>query len=84
MEEEGEGEEGYEYSGYDPPASLAEITAYVEENDLNVDPERFFYRYGAVGWVGSDGKPIIRWKPLIRRWSDKEWFDWRSFRKQNC
>ena len=86
-EEEAEGEEegveGDYYVVYDPPACLAEITAYVEENDLNVDPKSFIDYYTSIGWVGSDGKAIIRWKPLVRKWSIDERNDYRSRRRQN-
>lgn len=51
------------------PPTIEEVTAYVKEKDLKIDPERFCDYYEANGWVQGKGKPIKDWKAAARNWS---------------
>ena len=52
------------------PLSAGVVSAFVSEENLDVDPEAFWNYYEAVGWeVG--GKPVRNWKALCRTWDGK-------------
>lgn len=51
------------------PPTIEEVTAYIKEKDLKIDPERFCDYYEANGWVQGKGKPIKDWKAAARNWS---------------
>lgn len=47
--------------------TLEEVSAYVKERNSDIDPERFFDAYEAVGWV-VHGDPVTDWRALLRKW----------------
>lgn len=52
------------------PLSVEEVSAFVQEETLAVDPNAFWNYYEAVGWtVGK--KPVRDWKALCRTWDGK-------------
>ena len=49
------------------PPTLEEVTAYCQERNNNVDPERWFNYYTSNGWkVGRN--PMKDWKAAVRTW----------------
>lgn len=63
-----------EGNGGTTPPTRAEVSAYIEEKGLQVDPDRFVDYYESVGWE-VNGKPMRSWKAACRRWSGTEDFD---------
>ena len=64
-------------NGGTTPPTRAEVSAYIEENGLQVDTDRFMDYYESVGWeVG--GKPMRSWKAACRRWNGTENYDHRA------
>lgn len=61
-------------NGGTKPPTRAEVSAYIEEKGLQVDPDRFVDYYESVGWE-VNGKPMRSWKAACRRWSGTEDFD---------
>lgn len=55
-----------ESSSFSPP-SLSDVSEFVESNNLNVDPERFWLYYQAKAWKG-----ITDWPAAILLWSKRE------------
>lgn len=53
-------------SSFSPP-SLSEISLYVSENHLNVDPERFWLYYQTKAWKG-----VTDWSAALLLWSKRE------------
>ena len=52
------------------PLSVEEVSTFVQEEALAVDPNAFWNYYEAVGWtVGK--KPVRDWKALCRTWDGK-------------
>ena len=51
--------------------SLDEVKAYCEAKGLRVDPERFWNRFNAVGWV-LHGDPVHNWKSVLHNWEKNE------------
>ena len=47
--------------------SRAELSAYVTEAAIPIDPDDIYDYYEAVGWE-INGKPVKDWKALCRRW----------------
>jgi hypothetical protein len=47
--------------------TLEEVRTYVKERNSDIDPERFFDAYEAVGWV-VHGDPVTDWRALLRKW----------------
>lgn len=54
----------------DGKPKIEEVTAYIRENHLYVDPAEFFKHYEECGWKTGD-EPIKSWKGLVRNWSDR-------------
>jgi len=54
------------------PPSLEEVTAYVGEQHLVMDPGKFHDNYTMNGWVQGKGKPILDWKAAARNWARNE------------
>ena len=52
--------------------TLSEISLFVREGKLNVNPEKFFSHYRAVEWKNKSGKPIDDWKALVVNWHKNE------------
>lgn len=69
-----EGKEGKKGNGGTQPPTRAEVSAYIEEKNLQVDPDRFVDYYEATGWE-INGKPIKNWKAACRRWSGTKDYD---------
>lgn len=78
VEEEREKEEEKERDGkkrtakrFTPP-TVAEVRAYCQERQNNVDPERFIDYYTSNGWkVGKN--PMKDWKAAVRTWERQGW-----------
>ena len=51
--------------------SRADISAYVSEEGLDVDPDEIFDYYESVGWE-INGKAIKDWRAVCRRWRNYE------------
>jgi len=53
------------------PPTYDEVRAFVTENNLVVDPERFVDYYASIGWrVGH--KPMKSWKATVKNWDRKD------------
>jgi regulator of protease activity HflC (stomatin/prohibitin superfamily) len=53
------------------PPTIEEVSAYVREKQLRIEPEKFIDHYEANGW--KRGKtPIVSWKAAARIWSRNE------------
>lgn len=50
-----------------PTPTLAEITDYIHDNNLSVNPNRFFSYYDERKWQTSNGKPI-KWQQKLQEW----------------
>lgn len=54
------------------PPTIEEVAAYCQENDINVNPQRFVDYYTANGWkVGRN--PMKDWKAAVRTWRANTW-----------
>lgn len=54
------------------PPSVADVRAYCQERNNNVDPERFVDYYTSNGWrVGKN--PMKDWKAAVRSWERQGW-----------
>lgn len=51
--------------------TLDEVSLFVSEEGLDVDPDRFWNYYEGVGWKVS-GRPIENWQAICRRWDGTE------------
>ena len=54
-------------SRFSPP-TLDEIADYCAQENLNVDPEKFYYHYEANGWMAGRVK-MKSWKATAQKWS---------------
>lgn len=54
------------------PPTLDEVTAYVHEKGLNVNPQTFFEYYEAGNWHDGSGKPVKAWKQKCHTWAMHE------------
>lgn len=54
------------------PPTLEEVTAYVQEKKLKVNPKDFFDYYEAGNWHDQTGKPVKVWKQKCQSWSMRE------------
>ena len=53
------------------PPTLDEVTAYVGEKKLRIDPTRFWNYYESNGWkVGKN--PMKNWKAACNTWNSKD------------
>ena len=53
------------------PPTIEEVRAYCQERNNNVDPEKWYAHYEAVGWkVGKN--PMRNWKAAVRTWEEKK------------
>lgn len=52
------------------PLSADDVSLFVSEEGLDVDPDAFWNYYEAVGWEVA-GKPVRNWKALCRSWDGK-------------
>ena len=50
------------------PPTLEELKAYIDENNYNVDAERFMDYYESNGWMVGKNK-MKDWKATVRRWA---------------
>ncbi|WP_304649695.1 DUF6291 domain-containing protein [uncultured Duncaniella sp.] len=51
--------------------TLEQVRAYVSEQHLSVDPDKFFYYYEGRGWkIGNT--EIAKWEALIHSWLSKD------------
>lgn len=56
-----------------PPLTptLSQITSYILETNLNVNPERFFNYYNETDWKTTKGNPVD-WKKKLKEWDASE------------
>ncbi len=47
--------------------TLAEISDYIHNNNLSVNPNRFFFYYDEREWKTTNGKPI-KWQDKLHEW----------------
>ena len=52
--------------------SLQQIKDYVANNNLNVDPERFFSYYSKTDWKTTKGNPV-NWQDKLNEWNSTEY-----------
>ena len=64
--------------------SVEEIAAYCTERKNGIDPEAFFDKYEANGWVDKNGNPMKDWKATIRTWERWRKENPTKFGKQNA
>ena len=53
------------------PPTLEEVKIYVEENNYNVNPQRFIDFYESKGWLIGKNK-MKDWKAAVRTWNSKD------------
>lgn len=71
-EGEREGEKKKEAASRFTPPTVAEVRAYCQERQNNVDAERFVDYYTSNGWkVGKN--PMKDWKAAVRTWERHGW-----------
>ena len=49
--------------------TLEEIKNFIQENNYQVDAERFFDYYESNGWTVGKNKPMKNWQAAIRNWN---------------
>ena len=54
------------------PPSLDEVRNYFGANCLKGNPDKFFNRYSASGWINGTGQAIVDWRAQARFWGIKE------------
>jgi predicted phage replisome organizer len=56
-----------------PAPTIDEITDYIHNNNLSVNPKRFFFYYEEQEWKTSTGKPV-NWQQKLQEWdfNDKQ------------
>ncbi len=50
--------------------TLEEITAYIQDKNLNVDANRFYNYFDAGNWIDSKGNKVKNWKQKILTWDN--------------
>ena len=48
--------------------SLEEVRSYIQENSLNVDPEKWWHYYNARDWQFNNGQKMKNWKSAVQTW----------------
>lgn len=51
---------------------LEDVKAYVANNNLQIDPDKFFIKNQERGWITKSGEPVRSWKNLLRYWDKIE------------
>ena len=51
--------------------TVDDVSLFVSEEGLNVDPDRFWNYYEGLGWK-INGRPIENWQAVCRRWDGTE------------
>ena len=54
------------------PPTLEEVTAYCQQRNSSVDPQKFYDYFSAGDWKDSEGKPVKSWKQKIITWEGRE------------
>jgi uncharacterized protein YdaU (DUF1376 family) len=54
------------------PPSLEEVKAWVTEEGVNIDAEKFFHYYESQGWIKRNGQPVKDWKATARYWQSEQ------------
>ena len=52
--------------------TLQEVVDYANATKSPVDPQKFYWHYENMGWIGKDGKPVTDWKARFRLWTRTE------------
>lgn len=52
------------------PLSVGDVSSFVQNEKLDVDPDAFWNYYQAIGWIVG-GKSVRDWKALCRTWNGK-------------
>lgn len=50
------------------PDSLQEVIDYCNERNSFIDPEEFWDKNNAIGWVDKNGNAYKDWKAVLRNW----------------
>ena len=50
-----------------PAPTIDEITDYILNNNLSINPNRFFFYYDERDWKSANGKPI-KWQQKLQEW----------------
>lgn len=50
------------------PPDINEVAEYCRSRNNKVDCEKWFDHYAARGWIMSNGKKMVDWKPAVRTW----------------
>ena len=51
------------------PPTLEEVTQYISEKKLSVDPQSFIDYFEAADWHDSKGQPVRNWKQKLLTWN---------------
>ena len=54
------------------PKDINEVKTYFKENNINVDPEKFYDYYESQGWKKANGRPVLNWKRCVSTWKTQE------------
>lgn len=54
------------------PPTLEDVSAYVYENNINIDPEAFFDHFTSNGWLVGGKTKMKDWKAAVRNWERNE------------
>ena len=52
--------------------SLEEVKEYVSQNNLTIDPLKFYQKNQDRNWITIKGDPVKNWKLLLRHWDRTE------------
>ena len=52
--------------------TIAEVQAYVDEKNFNLDAKSFWLSYDAKGWKTKAG-PMVRWRSAVSLWANNGW-----------
>jgi len=64
-------EEGKPRSFY--PPTLEEITKYIQDKNLSVEPSKFLNYYSLRGWKKQNGKRVVNWKnTMLEVWAKQK------------
>lgn len=51
--------------------TVADVSAYCNARQNNIDPQAFCDYYAAQGWKLSNGRPMVDWQAAVRTWEQR-------------
>jgi len=54
------------------PPTLEQVTDYIIEKQLVIDPKKFIDWYSKTDWQDNNGKQIVNWKNKLVNWDSRE------------